>query len=325
MNSRISNKYRLNIVILAVSLFLGSCKSEGIPTNTLPTFEYRLTPYLTTKPTRPSNTPPATQKITPVPSVTSTPFLYRVKENDTLSSIAFYHGVKLRDLIAVNPDIDPNFLTIGISITIPITESVSGNLTETTPVPLTVGSPICYTNIGGGVWCLVNITNNQPYKIENISAELTLSFEEFPTHLTTDMVAPLNVLDVGKSTVLSAYLPGSIPPIMDITLSLISAIPVETGEERYLNLLLSVDSIDLLNNQLQAEINGNLTIVDDNQSARYVWLTAIGYDKNGVPIGFRKWVYEKPITSDDTLFFEFILSSLGPKIETVELLYEAQS
>ena len=58
--------------------------------------------------------------ITPVPQPSPTPFNYKIVKDDTLLGIAFKHGLTLDELLAANPGIDPNFLTIGMTITLPI-------------------------------------------------------------------------------------------------------------------------------------------------------------------------------------------------------------
>ncbi len=60
-------------------------------------------------------TPPRGQGINPAPP----PRVYRVKPGDSLSSIARAHGVKLADLMAANPGVEPRRLKVGAELKLP--------------------------------------------------------------------------------------------------------------------------------------------------------------------------------------------------------------
>jgi murein DD-endopeptidase MepM/ murein hydrolase activator NlpD len=70
----------------------------------------------------------------PASAQTSGP-VYIVQAGDTLSFIAARFNVALNDLIAANPQVDPNFLSQGQQLVIPGLEGVSGIL-ETEVIPL---------------------------------------------------------------------------------------------------------------------------------------------------------------------------------------------
>jgi murein DD-endopeptidase MepM/ murein hydrolase activator NlpD len=67
--------------------------------------------------------------------------VYVVQSGDTYYTIAIKFGITIADLQAANPDVDPNFLTIGQEIVIPGLEGVRGRLeTETIPLGETLRS-----------------------------------------------------------------------------------------------------------------------------------------------------------------------------------------
>lgn len=61
--------------------------------------------------------------------------VYVVQSGDMLGTIAYRFGVTVNDLMAANPDVDPNLLGIGMELVIPGMEGVSGRL-ETDTIAL---------------------------------------------------------------------------------------------------------------------------------------------------------------------------------------------
>jgi LysM repeat protein len=51
-----------------------------------------------------------------------TPFLYIVKGDDTMLGIAYQFGIKLEDLLAKNPKVDPHYIGDGLTLVIPIAQ-----------------------------------------------------------------------------------------------------------------------------------------------------------------------------------------------------------
>lgn len=323
------NKIQLFSVILMVVLinYMTGCNTIESKDPPSPIKEITLSPYLTSTPTK-ENTkiviPTPTPTFVSAPTPTPTPILYTIVKNDTLTSIAYQHGIKLTDLIAANPGIDPNFLTIGSSITIPITGSVIINITEPTPVPVELTTPNCYQNADGGQWCLSLVLNNQPYDVENVSARVDLFLLEEPYHVHQIAVTPLNILPSGESTILTTYFPSPLPDIDVSKITLISTLPVQEGSQRYLKLSADDVEIKLLVNKIQAEISGVISLSNENQSLDYIWIAALAFDKNGDPIGFRKWESNNPSQFDEYQPFKFIINSLGPPIDEVKILLEAK-
>jgi len=92
-------------------------------------------------------TPVATPTNTPLAAPTSAPTTYSVKSGDTLSGIAAMFGVSVDDIVRVNNITDPNVLSDGQVLKIPMrapegtpTEQAAGSPSpQGSPVPL--GSP----------------------------------------------------------------------------------------------------------------------------------------------------------------------------------------
>jgi len=290
------------------------------------TLEFGITPYATSTqtgtPDRSTLKSTETKEGPIIPTLTPTPFLYQVVINDTYTSIAYKHGVKLKDLISANPQIDPNFLSIGITITIPITENLTTSLLVPTPIPLELESTVCYQDSLGKLTCFVLVRNNQQYDIENLSATIYLESDENSSKQSAN--SPLNLVPAGISIPLIAEFPPPIPDNFQIRSILESAIPVPADDQRYLSLNLNSQSINISENLLQAIVSGEVTLTDDDQKAEHLWIVGIAYDSNGKPVGYRKWESNTPLVSGEVIVFNFIVYSFNSPIDKVEILTEAR-
>ena len=78
----------------------------------------RLTPFLSATPshTAPAFTP---TPLPPVPTPSPTPRTHEVKKGEDMFGIALRYGVTLDELMSANPDVDPNFLSIGSLLVVP--------------------------------------------------------------------------------------------------------------------------------------------------------------------------------------------------------------
>jgi LysM repeat protein len=268
------------------------------------------------------------QKSTPTPSIpfptlTKTPIYYIVEQNDTLSSIAYRYQVKLSDLLTANPDIDPNFLTIGISITIPTTGSQTSTLTEPTPIPINLHSPNCFPQSTGGLFCILSVTNTQPYDVENITANIILTSPDMLTSIVVEANSPLNLLKKGESTALTSYIPPPIPANYQVTASLTSVLPVPSESSRYMPLIFNSLVLDISENGNSASISGRFGVQPGNSDVNRVWILGVAYDNKHRVVGIRKWIFDLPLPAGESAPFQINVYSLGPQIEKVDILYEA--
>jgi LysM repeat protein len=110
----------LALVFLAVGFYgLYVLMNVQLP-DTSPTPTFTQTPTNTPIPT-PTRTPAPTSTPTPLP-----PLTYQVRAGDTLSDIATRFGTTVEDILALNPEVQPEFLSVGYVLRIP-----AGTLTPT--------------------------------------------------------------------------------------------------------------------------------------------------------------------------------------------------
>jgi len=308
-----------------VSLLLAACSAEA--TQMVP--EVTQTEVGTLRP-YPSPTSTATPfptdyvSPTPSPTVTSTPtpVLYEVQSEDDMYSIAFRY-------VIANPTVNPRMMSVGMTLLIPITPSPEPTPTASLAVSTTPTEeedealiPDCYLNALGGLWCFVLVGNEEDQARENISALVTLVGED--QTLQEVALAPLNLLPAGKSLALAAYFPPPIPAAYTATAMVDFWLPVMPGDDRYLNVALDAQEINLSENGRAARVRGEVTLPADQGTAQYVWVNATAFDEENHVLGVRRWESTSSLAAGETQTFEFFVYSLAGEIDRVEVLVEAR-
>lgn len=301
----------------------------GTPTSTL---AGTLRPY-------PSDTltvtPLPTNYVSPTPSPTitptPTPVYYEVRLNDDMYSIAFRYGLSPDVLMTANPDVDPRAMIVGMTLLIPITPtppptptttSESGQATTSpTPDVNALGTPDCYPDALGGLWCFVLVENEQETALENVSAVITLGEGEEVRQETA--ITPLNLLAAGESLPLIAYfqppLPASLSPSAVIDFSL----PVMPEDQRYLNVEIEEQDLKISADGLVATVTGTLSLAEGQEDARYVWLSVTAFDNQDRILAVRRWENDLDLPAGGEISFSVTVYSMGGPIDRVSLAVEA--
>ncbi len=317
------------------------------PTATLPGV---LTPYWTAtfEPTRPAPALPTIIPVTPLP--TPTPFTYIITEKDTMLGIAIRYGISLKDLQAANPGMDPNFLTVGKPMVIPLNGMTPAGAATATPIPLQAQPPECYPTAEGGAWCLLVVTNDQSMALEDLSGWIAIYSQEGQMITSQGAIAPLNLVLPGETMPLAAYFPPPLPAGWSARGGLLASLPIADLEQRYLSASIKNQKVEIGITGKQAAITGEISFPEGSRPARLIWVATVAFGPQGEVAGFRKWEApqacvgaassitqtatptwasktEQP-TSTSTLCgplpFKLSVYSLGPAIQRVELFVEAR-
>jgi LysM repeat protein len=306
-------------------IMLAACTSPTSTPSPIVTERGYLAPYVTPSSSAtvtfaaPRTTKPVIPTITPLPS--PTPFIYTIKAGDTLGGLALRYGSTISDITAANPGIDPNILSIGITVTIPI---IRPDVTPTvipTPVPLAVklAAPTCYATADGGAWCLVLASNPLPAAVENLSAWISLQAEgQTPGAMA---YAPLNLLPPGAAIPLSHFFPAPLPETFTPQAELLTALPAVITTTRYITATVQVAELTITN--LQADVSGLIAFNAAAPPAGLVALAAIAYDAADQPVGVAKWELAGDPLPASGVAFQVTVFSLGPAIARVEVFAEA--
>jgi LysM repeat protein len=311
---RISIHYNLfmrNILSICV-LLLAACTPSADNGDSPNTLE----PYTTTTPAN-INTPNVVVAETPLP--TATPFTYVVQQGDTLSELAETFHISQDDLRAANPQLNPNSMTIGMTILIPNSSSVATGA-STIPVPAPIRQTTCHPTADHGLWCFALIHNDTPDILENVSVQITLIGENGAVVASQPALPPLDIIPPDASLPAFVFFPNA-PANVNIQVQLLSALQLTRNNELYLPPVLN-NTLAQMDGQT-ARLSGQIHLPSDAQAATQVWVAAVAYDKGSRVIGVKRWE-GGAIQPGTSIPFNFVISSMGSAIDAVEFVVEAR-
>jgi LysM repeat protein len=288
-----------------------------------------LAPYIypSTTPTRPVSTPPT---LTPLPTPSPTPRTHVVKKGEDMGGIAYLYKITLQELLAANPKIQPNQMSVGTMLIIPGGKADSANETKTaninaTVVPLKISPVFCTPTQDGGVWCSLLLHNTQDYPLEGVAASIHLVGTQTQANLTQTAFLPLDLLQPGQSLPVTTYFPPPTPTAFQASAEIISALP-SPNDGRYLLMQISQQKVFLSENGLSAQITLQVALKQEDIPAKRIWVAATAYDAQGKVVGVRRWEKpdSQPLEPGKSLAMRLnVFSSAGP-IQRVELAAEAR-
>jgi LysM repeat protein len=318
---------------LVLVALLSACVPAGqIPLSTAtPTPAGQLTPYLTPTATLAvtPGKPGKTVSPTPLPSPSPTPRTYTIKKGDTVGGIALAYGVSVEAILAANPQLNPNLMVVGSTLVIPAgveTKAPSGDLPTPAPQPVRLDGVHCAAGQDGGAWCFALAHNPQKSGVESVSATIRIADRSGKGVQSQVAFALLNLLP-GKGTLpLAVYFPPPVPKIIQASAELLSALPVESGSDRYLPASLDRVKTDILVDGLSAHMSGVVTLDKGSATAHQVWVLLIAYDASGQVIGVRRWEMgeSQVLKAGKQAPFAETVYSTGGKIAKVTEMVEAR-
>lgn len=305
-NHRMRNPFLLCVLLLA------ACAPESSHP-----IDVSLQPYLTNTPIATASPNVLVVVETPIP--TSTPFIYTVQSGDTLSEIAEKFKISQGELIAANPDVSPNSMSIGITLIIPDPSSVMAGASTPTPVPAPITQTVCHPSADHGLWCFALIQNDSTEPLENVSAQLTLIDGANNAITSQTAFTPLDIIPPNSALPVYAFFPDT-PANLNVQVQLLSA--VQVSNSNYLPAVLNNTITQVAWDGKTAQLSGQIILPAESQTATHVWVAAVAYDKHGQVVGVKRWE-GGAIQPGESISFSFLVASLGSSIEAVDFVLQA--
>lgn len=312
--------YRFILHLSSFILLMTACAPQPAGSTPRP---LTLLPYLTQTQTPPLLSTPVGLVPLKTPLPTSTPFTYTVQQGETISGIALKFGVSIDELIAVNPEVSPNAMSVGTVLKIPSNpENPSGESTPT-PAPFTVEQVECYPTSNQGMWCFVLVHNDFPDFMENVSAQVTLVDSNETFIATQTALLPLNILPPNTSLPLAVYFSPEIPLSAKPQVQVLTAIRLSPNDPRYLPATVNNTLVQVNADGHFAQISGEVRLPAESNAATQTWVAAVAYDESGRVVGVKRWE-GGGVQPGGSLQFEMTVASLGGVLTRVEFAVEAR-
>lgn len=306
-------------ILVGISLLMGACTAntvirlpKSVSTPILPsvTASVTVTPTLTLVPTR-------IESSTPLPSPTATPQAHIVKLGETLGGIAWTYGVSLESLLALNPEVNPNAMKVGITVLIPADKMPPGDLT---PQPTALSLPIrglnCLADSNAGIWCFGWLDNSAGELMESGLVNVNVADLSASQVHSATAVLPLNTLQAGEVMPFAVYFEAPMPSEFQSSAQFSSAIPLDERQNLFPRIMLSDFEIHLVNSG-QANLRGSYILPEGSAQ---IWIVAVAENSAGEIIGLRRWQSAAGNSGE----FHFSVYAVSDEIATVKLFAEGQ-
>jgi LysM repeat protein len=306
------------VLPLATLILLVACGTAA-PNSPAPA---ALMPYLTLTPS-PTTTPDVGTAAADTALPSPTPFTYTIQAGDTLSALAQKFGVPLDALIAANPNVSPNAMSVGQTLLIPTDKNNPTGEATPTAVPFAISQIQCYPTLDNGMWCFALARNDSADALENVSARLSLHSSDGGLVAAQVAILPLNVLPPHSSLPLTVFFPSPAPVDASPHAQILSATILQPNDALYLNASLLNPLTEIASDGRTARLSGQVSLPANSLPAQTVWVTAVTYDAAGRVVGFRRWE-GSGLQPGGSIQFVLTVASLGSRVTRVELFVEAR-
>jgi LysM repeat protein len=249
--------------------------------------------------------------------------MYTVVQNDTMIAIASRFGITLDELQVANPEVSPNYLSVGTQLVIPLKFDDEEPAAEQL-LPIEEGEIECFQIRSGGVWCYWLVGNTLEQPVENISAVIRLYDGLGQLVISKAAVPLLNILEPGAQTPITVFFEPPVPSWQLAQGQLQTVVAANQFSERYISGSFEGMNISISQDDLQADISGTLRLTTE-QLPEYVWVLAVAYDSENAVVGVRRWEASEDQLTDNTPTFAFQVFTLGRPIDHVDMLFEARA
>jgi LysM repeat protein len=241
-----------------------------------------------------------------------------------MGQLAEKFNVSVSALMAVNPNVDPNSMSVGQTLKIPSASQNSSGASTPTPVPFPVKQIVCYPTADRGMWCFVLVSNDSSNPVEDVTAQITLMDINGKSIASQTATLPLDILPPNSSLPLTTYFAPDIPLNAKPQAQILTAIQIQPNDPRYLPAMSQNTSFKMDSSGLTAQVNGQVHLASSSGPAKLIWVAAVAYDSSGGVVGVRRWASTMGLAAGSSQPFSFMVSSVAGIISRVEFAVEAR-
>ena len=259
---------------------------------------------------------PPTPTFTPTPS--PTPVIHIVGSGDTLFGIAIEYGVASEAIQETNGLDNPNALSIGQSLIIPIGEDEAEPavaapqdnllLPTPTPVPLDIQGIALYPTAVGGVWCVGEIRNTAATPMTNLQARVTLVGADGGVVASEIALAAADYLPPERTAPFAVLFTEDVPENVDVQITLLRAETVGAITAAFVPL--PVEGTEGAFAGPQYQVSGR-AVNDGGYALARITVVVTLRDAEGRVLAYRQAVLDAAEIGDATTPFAVLLTPRG--------------
>jgi LysM repeat protein len=273
--------------------------------------------------------PTQTAVPTPLPSATAVPLTHVVKKGEDFGGIAYSYKITLKALMDANPKVNPNLMSVGTILVIPVASSpatpASPQTALPTAVPIQLSQPVCYATLDGGLDCFTLASNPMTIFVESVSVTFHLANTDTGEILSQTATTPLNLIPPGRSLPVHTLFRPPLPQHTRTDAALQNALPYTASDQRYINVRIENRKDSIAADGLSADAEGDLILAGDAaEKAGVTWVAAAAFDSQNQLVGLRRWEASNPLVGGQPSHFLLRVYSAGPAINHLTLLAEAR-
>jgi hypothetical protein len=160
--------------------------------------------------------------------------------------------------------------------------------------------------------------NNQDIVLENITVAINI-YNSSRTLVNSFAAIPLlNYIFPDQSFPLAVLIDTKLPESFQASSVLLTSLP--SGDINQLTEITQKFFQYREDNKI-ADISGSVKTTDTKPKGKQIWIAAVAFSE-GLPVGIRKWISSGDLVTNQEIPFEFVLYSLGPPIDKIQLYSE---
>lgn len=226
---------------------------------------------------------------TVVPLPTPTPLIHVVAEGDTLYTIAFQYGVNPETLQRINGIENPNLLSIGQELIIPVGSTAGGPssllLPTPTPLPFSVQGTAFYETPVGSLWYLGEVLNTTAVTLTNVQLQVVLYDSGGQPLAVADTFAALDLIPPGGRSPFGVLF--TAPPAGWVSAQVTIIRGEAAGELEAAYVPLGTADLSGQPAEGQFQVSGTVRNLSPERSAVEAYVVVTTYGADGAVTGFR--------------------------------------
>ena len=265
-----------------------------------------------------TTTPLPSPTITPTP----TPIVHQVQEGETLLEIAWQNGTTIDAVVAVNPGMNPDFLTIGQTVVLPppsapVAQEVRGTAV---PVQVAVTQVQTFQTSVGSLWVLGEVVNEGSLPVEQVQVAIDLKDDAGEAVGSFVMWTAVTLIQPGAKAPFGILIP-------EVTNNLSQPVVSIAGGNSVVDLGSRTIDVTVVEAALSRQSERvEFTGVIQNKGAQPVnqmLLTATFYNEQGDITGFQQQVLSQILQRGETAVFTLNAAPPGSDASSALITIEA--